>query len=225
MSSMTIKVREGVNAFLDKAKSRSVPLALGPITTFDANSREGNVVDQSTNLPWSIRKNYSMNDEARLRTYGSVLQEALINSTRYDLNNKDARCNARLNKNNVLLNVYEWEKFMEFESYMMYQFFYDSTEIQKVFDQSSEDDLSIQNMSKTEDITEDVKILYYWEYSEGLSSPMMLTIATAASDPLRNEDTFMNIVTLQRDYRSCTLLLTFVGTLNLLWCSIKKSEI
>ncbi|KAF5269107.1 hypothetical protein FQA39_LY08777 [Lamprigera yunnana] len=77
-------------------------------------------------------------------------------------------------------------------------------EIQKVFDQSSEDELPIQNMSKSEDITEDVKILYHWEYSEGLSSPMMSTIAMAASDPMRNGDNFMKNITLQSYYRTCT---------------------
>ncbi|KAF5306771.1 hypothetical protein FQA39_LY00001 [Lamprigera yunnana] len=75
---------------------------------------------------------------------------------------------------------------------------------QKVLDQSSDDDeLSIQNMSKTEDITEDVKILYHWEYFEGLSSPMMSTIATAASDLMRNGCNFINTITLRRDCRAC----------------------
>ncbi|KAF5270745.1 hypothetical protein FQA39_LY01483 [Lamprigera yunnana] len=116
----------------------------------------------------------------------------------------DARCNARFNKNNVLLNIYECEKFMALESHILNQFFYDSAEIQKVLDQSSGDDLSIQNMDKTEDITEDVKILHHWEYSEGLSSPMMPIMSETASDPMRNGNNFMKTITLQRDYRTCT---------------------
>ncbi|KAF5302907.1 hypothetical protein FQA39_LY02087 [Lamprigera yunnana] len=50
---------------------------------------------------------------------------------------------------------------------MTKQFFDDSSEIQCVLGQSSKDELSIQNMSKTDDITEDVKISNHWEYSEG----------------------------------------------------------
>ncbi|KAF5272533.1 hypothetical protein FQA39_LY07857 [Lamprigera yunnana] len=174
MSSMTIKVREGVKIFLDKAKSRSVPLHLGSITTCDTDSREDNVMDQSVDLPWSIPKDYNMNEETRLLAYGNASEETLINSTRYDLDNNG--------------------KYIE----MGYNTHFDLEP--KVLDQSSEDELSIQIMSKTEDITEDVKILYHWEYSERLSSPMTSTIAMAASDPIRNGDNFMKTVTLQRDY-------------------------
>ncbi|KAF5281376.1 hypothetical protein FQA39_LY17818 [Lamprigera yunnana] len=165
-------------------------------------------VDQSIDLPWSIPGDYSMNNEARLLTYGNASEEAPINSMRYDLDNEgkyikmgysthpdmqpvirirdaatgcaDFCCNTRFNRNNKL------------------------TEIQKVLDQSSGDEISIQNMSKTDNITEDVKILYHWEYSEGLSLSMMSTIAAAASDPIKNENNFMKTVTLQRDYRTCT---------------------
>ncbi|KAF5293100.1 hypothetical protein FQA39_LY13710 [Lamprigera yunnana] len=92
MSSMTIKVRKGVKAFLDKAKSRRVPLQR-PMTTFYTDSRKSNIgetgdVDQSIDLPWSIPEDYSMNDEARLLTYGNALEDAMINSTRYDLDNE-----------------------------------------------------------------------------------------------------------------------------------------
>ncbi|KAF5286635.1 hypothetical protein FQA39_LY16209 [Lamprigera yunnana] len=201
---------------------------------FDADTREDNVVaDQTIDLPWSIPEDYNMNDETRLLAYGIASEETLINSSkRYDLDNEgkyiemgysthlelqpvirirdgaiecaDARCNARFNKKNVLLNIYEREKFMALKSHILNHVFYDSAKIQKVLDQSSGDELSIQNMGKTENITEDVKILYHWEYSEGLSSPMMPTIAMTASDPMRNGDNFMKTITLQRDYRTCT---------------------
>ncbi|KAF5301099.1 hypothetical protein FQA39_LY10918 [Lamprigera yunnana] len=161
MSSMTIKVREGVKKFLDKAKSRSVPLHLGSIMKSDANSCEDNVVaDQSIDLPWSIPKDYNMNNETRLLAHGNALEETLINSTRYDLDND--------------------EKYIE----MGY-----STHLElqpKVLGQWSENELCIQNMGKTEDITEHIQILYHWEYSEGLSSPMMPAIAMTASNPMRN---------------------------------------
>ncbi|KAF5288041.1 hypothetical protein FQA39_LY15537 [Lamprigera yunnana] len=148
------------------------------ITTFDSDSREDIVVDQSIDLPWSIPEDYNMNDETRLLAYGNALEETLINSTRYDLDNE--------------------EKYIE----MGYSTHLDLHP--KVLDQSSEDELSIQNTTKTEDITENVKILYHWEYSEGLSSLMMTMIAIAASDPMRNGDNFIKTITLQRDYRTCT---------------------
>ncbi|KAF5289923.1 hypothetical protein FQA39_LY14932 [Lamprigera yunnana] len=89
MSSMTIKVRDGVKTFLDKGKSRSVPLHLGSIMKCDADSCEDNVVaGQSIDLPWFIPKDYNMNDETRLLAYGNALEETLINSTRYDLDNE-----------------------------------------------------------------------------------------------------------------------------------------
>ncbi|KAF5305673.1 hypothetical protein FQA39_LY09162 [Lamprigera yunnana] len=172
----SFKVRDGVKTFLDKAKSRSVPLHLGAIMTFDTDSCKNNTVEageveQSTDLPWSIPEDYDANNEFRL-----------------------------LSKNNVLLDTYEWEKFTELKSHMMKQFFYDLSEIQRVLEESSKDELSIRNMCKTDDIT----ISYHWEYSEGLSLPMGSMIAAAVSDPIRNGDNFIKTITLQRDYRTCT---------------------
>ncbi|KAF5293344.1 hypothetical protein FQA39_LY02829 [Lamprigera yunnana] len=150
------------------------------------NTVEASEVEQSIDLPWSIPEDYDANNEARLLRYGNAADETLINSTRYDLHNDgkyieigysthldlkpvirirdsaagcaDSRCNARFSKNNVLLDTYEWEKFTELESHMMNQFFYHSYEIQRVLDQSSKDELSIRNMCKTNDITDDVTI-------------------------------------------------------------------
>ncbi|KAF5272529.1 hypothetical protein FQA39_LY07853 [Lamprigera yunnana] len=65
------------------------------------------------------------------------------------------------------------------------------------------DELSIRNMCKTHDITDNVKISYHWEYSEGLSLPMASMIAAAVSDPMSNVDNFMKTITLQRDYCTC----------------------
>ncbi|KAF5271204.1 hypothetical protein FQA39_LY08211 [Lamprigera yunnana] len=59
-------------------------------------------------------------------------------------------------------------------------------------------------MGKTEHITEDVKIVYHWEYSEGLSSSMMSTIGMTASDPTKNVNNFMKTIIVQRNYRTCT---------------------
>ncbi|KAF5281808.1 hypothetical protein FQA39_LY05022 [Lamprigera yunnana] len=93
MNSEFIKVRDGVKTFLDKAKSRSVPLHLGAILTFDIDSCENNTgeagqVEQSTDLPWLIPEDYDANNEARLLRYGNAAEETLINSTRYDLDNE-----------------------------------------------------------------------------------------------------------------------------------------
>ncbi|KAF5301642.1 hypothetical protein FQA39_LY10689 [Lamprigera yunnana] len=171
MNSKSIKVRDGVNTFLDKAKSRSVPLHLGAITTFDTDGCENNTVEageveHSINLPWSIPEDYDANNEAYLLRYGNAAEETLLNSTRYDLDNEDgatgcadSRCNARFSKNNALLDTYEWEKFTELEPYMVYQLFNDSSEILCVLDQSSKDELSTRNMCKTDDITDDVTII------------------------------------------------------------------
>ncbi|KAF5285609.1 hypothetical protein FQA39_LY16578 [Lamprigera yunnana] len=54
--------------------------------------------------------------------------------------------------------------------------------------------LSIENMSKTDDVSKDINISYHREYSERLSSPM-----TLASDPIRNVDNFTKTFTLQRN--------------------------
>ncbi|KAF5282279.1 hypothetical protein FQA39_LY17641 [Lamprigera yunnana] len=190
MNSKSIKVRDGVKTFLDKAQSRSVPLHFLAIMTVNIDSCENNTVEAD----------YDANNEARLLRYGNAAEETLINLTRYDLDNEgkyieygystyidmqpvirirdgatgcaDFRCKARFSKNNVLLDTYEWEKFTELEPHMMNQFCYDSSEIQRDLDQSSKDDLSIRNMCKTDDLIDDVAISYHWEYSEGLSSPM-----------------------------------------------------
>ncbi|KAF5274860.1 hypothetical protein FQA39_LY07042 [Lamprigera yunnana] len=71
MNSKSIKVRDDVKTFLDETKSRSVPLHLGAIMTFDTDSSENNTVDeceveQSIDLPWSIPEDYKANNEARL---------------------------------------------------------------------------------------------------------------------------------------------------------------
>ncbi|KAF5288097.1 hypothetical protein FQA39_LY15522 [Lamprigera yunnana] len=172
--------------------------------TFDTDSCENNTVEaaeveQSIDLPWSILEVYDANNEARLLRYGDAAEETLINSTRYDLDNKGkyikiGYSNARFSKNNVLLDTYEWEKFTELEPHMMNQFFYDSSEIQ----------LTIQNMCTTVDITDDATISYHSEYSECLSSSMGSMIAATVSDPMRNGDSFIKTITLQRDYRTCT---------------------
>ncbi|KAF5270300.1 hypothetical protein FQA39_LY08411 [Lamprigera yunnana] len=206
MNSKSIKVRDSVKTFLDKAKSQSVPLHLGAIMTFDSDSCENNTVEageveQSIDLPWSIPKDYDANNEARLLRYGNSAEETLIKSTRYDLDNEDSRCNARFSKNNVLLDTYEWKKFTELESHMMSQLFYDSSEIQRVLHQSSKDELS---MCKTDNITDDVTISYHWEYFEGLSSSIRSMFGADVSDPIRNGDNFIKTITLQRNYRTCT---------------------
>ncbi|KAF5281827.1 hypothetical protein FQA39_LY05041 [Lamprigera yunnana] len=94
MNSKSIKVRDGVKIFLDKAKSRSVSLHFGAIMTFDTDSYENNTVkvsevEQSTDLPWSIPEDYDSNNEACLLRYGSAAEETLINSTRYNLDNEE----------------------------------------------------------------------------------------------------------------------------------------
>ncbi|KAF5299183.1 hypothetical protein FQA39_LY02356 [Lamprigera yunnana] len=161
-------------------------------STFKAEASE---VEQSIDLSWLIPEDYDANNEARLLRHGNAAQETVINSTRCDLDNEDSRCNARFSKIYVLLDTYEWEKFTEIEPHMMSQFFYDS----------SKEELSIRNMCKTDDITDDVTILYHWEYSKGLSSPMGSMIAAAVLDPMRNGDNFIKTITLPRDYRTCTL--------------------
>ncbi|KAF5298058.1 hypothetical protein FQA39_LY11826 [Lamprigera yunnana] len=93
MNSKSIKVRDGVKIFLDKAKSLSVPLHLGAITTFDTDSCKNNMIEegetkQSIDLHWSIPEDYDANNEARLLAYGNAAEETLINSTRYDLDNE-----------------------------------------------------------------------------------------------------------------------------------------
>ncbi|KAF5274889.1 hypothetical protein FQA39_LY07071 [Lamprigera yunnana] len=74
---MSIKLRDGVKTFLDQAKSRIVPLNLGTTTKFDTCSCENNTVEeseerQSIDLPWSIPKDYNVNNEARLLKYGII---------------------------------------------------------------------------------------------------------------------------------------------------------
>ncbi|KAF5284029.1 hypothetical protein FQA39_LY17162 [Lamprigera yunnana] len=152
MNSKSIKVRDGVKTVPDKAKSRRVSLHLGAIMTFDTDSCESNTVEareveQSTNIPWSISEDYDGNNEARLLRYGNAA-EALINSTRYDLDNESKHIEIR------------------------------------VLDEYSKDELSIRNMCKTYDITDESTISYHWEYSEGSSSPMGSIIAAAVSDPM-----------------------------------------
>ncbi|KAF5287006.1 hypothetical protein FQA39_LY16120 [Lamprigera yunnana] len=202
------------------------------IDSCENNTVEAGEVEQSIDLPWSILEDYDANNEARLLRYGNAADETLINSTRYGLENEgkyikigysthldlqpvirirdgatgcaDSRCNARFWKNNVWLDTYKWENFTELEPHMMNQYFYDSSEIQHVLDQSSKDELSIRNMYKTDDIADDVTISYHWEYSEGLSLPIESMIAAAVSDPMRNGDNFIKSITFQCDYRTCT---------------------
>ncbi|KAF5281821.1 hypothetical protein FQA39_LY05035 [Lamprigera yunnana] len=115
------------------------------------NTAEAGEVEQSIDLHWSISEDYDVNHEARLLRYGNAAEKTLINSTRYDLDNEgnyieiaystyldlqplirmrdgatgcaDSQCNARFSKNNVLLDTYEWKKFMALETHMMNQFF------------------------------------------------------------------------------------------------------
>ncbi|KAF5304348.1 hypothetical protein FQA39_LY09727 [Lamprigera yunnana] len=192
MNSESIKVRDGVKTFLDKAISRCVPLHLGATLTFNADTCENNTVEageveQSTDLPCTY---LDLQPVIRIRDGATGCA--------------DSRCNARFSKNTVLLDTYELEKFTELEPHMMNQFFYDSSEIQRVLDQSSKDELFIRNICKTDDIIDDVTISYHWEYSEGSSSPMGPMIAAAVSGPMRNGDKFIKTITLQRDYRTCT---------------------
>ncbi|KAF5281445.1 hypothetical protein FQA39_LY17785 [Lamprigera yunnana] len=91
MNSNSIKVRDGLKTFLDKVKSRSVPLHLGVIMIFATNSCENDTVEageveQSIDLPWSIPED--ANNEARLLRCGNAAEEMLINSKRYDLDNE-----------------------------------------------------------------------------------------------------------------------------------------
>ncbi|KAF5305690.1 hypothetical protein FQA39_LY09179 [Lamprigera yunnana] len=192
------------------------------------NKVEAGEVEQSIDLLWSIPEDYDANNKARLLRYGNAAEETLINSTRYDLDNEgkyikigysthldlqpviqiqdgatgcaDSRCNVRFSKNNVLLDTYKWKKFTELEPHVINQFFYDSSEIQRVLDESSKDELFIQNMCKTDDITNAVTISYHWEYSEGLSSPTGSMIAAAVSDPrvLQIHLEFKNTINLAR---------------------------
>ncbi|KAF5270743.1 hypothetical protein FQA39_LY01481 [Lamprigera yunnana] len=206
--SKSIKVRDGVKTFLDKAKSRNVPLHLGTIMTFDTDNCENNTVEkgeveQSVDLPWSMPEDYDANNEARLLSTHLYLQ-SVIRIQGGATGCADSRCNDRFSKNNVLLDTYEWKKCTELGPHMMNKFCYDLSEIQCVLDQSSNYELSIRNMCKSEDITDDVKISYHWEYSEGLSLPMGSMIMMAVSELMRNGNTFMKTITLQRDYRTCT---------------------
>ncbi|KAF5270241.1 hypothetical protein FQA39_LY08455 [Lamprigera yunnana] len=183
INSKSGKVPDGVKTFLDKAKSRNFPLHLWAIMMFNTDSCENNTVEedevkQSINLPWSIPKDYDANNEARLLRYGNAAEETLINSTRYDLDNEDKYIDIR------------------YSTHLNQQ--------QCVLDQSFKNELSIQNMCKTDDITDDVKISYHWEYSEGLSLPIASMIAVAVSDTMRNGDNFMKTITLQHDYRTCS---------------------
>ncbi|KAF5296340.1 hypothetical protein FQA39_LY12557 [Lamprigera yunnana] len=95
MNSKSIKVRDGVKTFLDKANSRSVPLHFGAIMTLDTDSCENNTVqegevEQSIDLLWSIPEDSDANNEARLLSYGNAAEETLIHSARYDLDNEGA---------------------------------------------------------------------------------------------------------------------------------------
>ncbi|KAF5275628.1 hypothetical protein FQA39_LY06740 [Lamprigera yunnana] len=176
MNSKSIKIRDGVKTFLNKAKAQSVPLHLGAILTFDTDSCENNTVEageieQSIDLLWSIPDDYDANNEACLLRYGNAAEEMLINShamiwiTRVNILRLNiAHSSICSRKNNVLLDIYEWEKFTELESYMTNQFFYGSSEIKRVLNQSSKVELSIQNMCKNDDITDDVTVSYHWKY-------------------------------------------------------------
>ncbi|KAF5296574.1 hypothetical protein FQA39_LY19299 [Lamprigera yunnana] len=86
MNSKSIKVRDGVKTFLAKAKSRSVPLHLGAIMTFDTDTCEKNTVEageveQSIDLSWSIPEDYDANKETRLLRYDRSSKDEL--SIRY----------------------------------------------------------------------------------------------------------------------------------------------
>ncbi|KAF5303388.1 hypothetical protein FQA39_LY09979 [Lamprigera yunnana] len=146
-------------------------------------------VSEVWSLETSIPEEYDANNEDRLLRHGNAAEETLINSTRYDLDNEckyveigyithldlqpiirvrdgatgcaDFQCNVHFSKNNVLLDTYEWQKFTELEPHMINQFYYDSSEIQRVLIEYSKDELSIRDMCKTNDITDDVTISYH----------------------------------------------------------------
>ncbi|KAF5287960.1 hypothetical protein FQA39_LY15598 [Lamprigera yunnana] len=186
---ITLVFRQLSFSFEDDSK-----ICILELIVFNFGIRVAGEVEQSIDVPWSVPEDYNANNEARLLRNDNAAEETLINSTRYDLENEDkyidigysthldlqpvirirdgatgcenSRCNARFSKNNVFLDTYQWEKFTELEPHMMNQFFYDSSEIQRVFDESCKDELSIRNMCKTDDITDDVTISYHWEYSK-----------------------------------------------------------
>ncbi|KAF5278060.1 hypothetical protein FQA39_LY18401 [Lamprigera yunnana] len=73
---MISKVCDGVKTFLDKAKSRSVPLYFGAIMTFDTDSLDSNMGEESgvrsrhsIDLPWSLPEDHNANNETRLLRY------------------------------------------------------------------------------------------------------------------------------------------------------------
>ncbi|KAF5306730.1 hypothetical protein FQA39_LY01488 [Lamprigera yunnana] len=94
----------------------------------------------------------------------------------------------------------EWKTLMGLESYLANHFFHDSIEIQQILEQSFKNDLSVRNISRTGDISTDVKIYYNWEDTEGLSSPMTRTMSVAA----RNREDFLKTISLYCDYQTCT---------------------
>ncbi|KAF5292737.1 hypothetical protein FQA39_LY13896 [Lamprigera yunnana] len=167
--------------------------------------------------------------EARLLKYNNASNEVLVVATRYAFdgdadkyiemgystylnlkpviqirdgcgNFSSVGCQAFLNKNSVLLTIEEWKTLMGLESYLANQFFYNSIEMQYILEQSFKDDLSVRNISRSGDISTDVKIYYNWEHTKRLTSPMTRTMSTAA----RNREDFLKTVNLYRDYQTCT---------------------
>ncbi|KAF5273098.1 hypothetical protein FQA39_LY07588 [Lamprigera yunnana] len=135
--------------------------------------------------------NYNPAEEARLVQYNNASNEVLVDVTRYALDG-DA------------------DKYIE----MGYSTYLNLEPVIRIRDGSGDfgsggcqallnknsDDLSVRNISRTGDISTDVKIYYNWEHIEGLSSPMTRPMSAAA----RNREDFLKPITLYRDYQTCT---------------------
>ncbi|KAF5279687.1 hypothetical protein FQA39_LY18245 [Lamprigera yunnana] len=159
---------------------------------------------------------YNSAEEARLLQYNNASIEVLVDVTCYALNGDadkyiEMGYSTYLNLEPVIgiemvvlilvaADVEEWKTLMGLEPYFTNQFFHDSVEIQHILEQSFKDNLYVQNISRTGDISDDVKIYYNWEYTERLSSSMTRTMTTTA----RNREDFLKTITLYRDYQTCT---------------------
>ncbi|KAF5298081.1 hypothetical protein FQA39_LY11849 [Lamprigera yunnana] len=140
---------------------------------------------------------YNPAKEARLLQYNNASNEVLVDVTRYALDGDADKyikmgystylnlepvirirdgCGdfgsggfqALLNKSSVLIPVEEWKRLIALEPYLTNRFFHDSTKIQHILEPSFKDDLSVRNISRTGDISTDVKIYYNWEHTKGL---------------------------------------------------------
>ncbi|KAF5277232.1 hypothetical protein FQA39_LY18519 [Lamprigera yunnana] len=134
---------------------------------------------------------YNPAKEAHLLQYNNVSNEVLVDVTRYALDG-DA------------------EKYIE----MGYSTYLNLEPVIRIRDgcgdfgsggcqallNKNSDDLSVRNISRTSDISTDVKIYYNWEHTEGLSSSMARTMTAAG----RNRENFVKTITVYCDYQTCT---------------------